>query len=105
LAEDVAVLARALATHEQLACAQLLAWLFDGPAQALACATRDLGDLKPEEVVAAELLAPLSRAGPAVEVLRCAIELGTRHTHPDLPATYAAPLPQRPQRQHAAARE
>ncbi len=75
LAEDVAVLARARATHEQLACAQLLAWLFDGPAQALACATRDLGDLKPEEVVAAELLAPLSRAGPAVEVLRCAIEL------------------------------
>ncbi len=75
LAEDVAVLARALSTHPQLACAQLLAWLFDEPDQALACATRDLGELQPEEVASAELLAPLCRAGPAIEVLRCAVEL------------------------------
>ena len=75
LAEDAAVLGRSLASHETLARAQLLAWLFDDAERAAAVAQRDLGELHADEVDRPALLAPLIELGPALEVLRCAAEL------------------------------
>ncbi|MBI4699710.1 MAG: hypothetical protein HY744_00860 [Deltaproteobacteria bacterium] len=92
LGEDAAVLGRVLVTHELLARAQLLAWLFAGGEQAGACAERDLAQLRPDEVADPSLLAPLAAAGPAVELLRCAAEL-ERDAHGRLPPAELDPGP------------
>lgn len=70
LAEDAAVLAKALATHDLLARAQALAWVFPSADAARAATARDLVDL--------ERSAPLDvalSAAAGVEVLRAAAEL------------------------------
>jgi len=75
LAADAVVLGRVLATHELLARAQLLAWLFQGLDRARAVAGVDLADLAASDVDEPSVLAELCELGPAVEVLRCACEL------------------------------
>lgn len=72
LGQDVRVLERVVTSHDALARLQLLAWLFDGTEQAVACAQDDLTMLDPASVAEPALLRGLQRAGPAVEVLRCA---------------------------------
>ena len=75
LGEDAQVLGRALDSHQALARAQLLGWLFDTVAQASAHAATDLAALAASDVAEPSLLAPLAAAGPGVELLRCAAEL------------------------------
>ncbi len=81
LAEDAGVLQRLLPTHAALAHAQLLAWLFDEVAQALAVAEVDVAQLAAAQVARPWALAGLrgEAAGVvagaplhAVELLRCA---------------------------------
>lgn len=72
LGADAALLGELLATHEQLAMVQGLAWLFDGIELARASADRDLAALSANDVSSGALLALLRDAGPAVELLRCA---------------------------------
>lgn len=75
LAEDAATLGVLAPDHDALAHLQLVAWLFESPTQAEACADRELARLGRHEVAAPELLAPLVALGPAAEVLRAAAEL------------------------------
>lgn len=75
LGEDARVLARLLDDHEVLARVQLLAWLFVEVGRARSVALVDLAALSPDAVDAPELLPALRRAGDAVEILRCAVEL------------------------------
>jgi len=75
LAEDAATLGVLAPDHHTLAHLQLVAWLFDTPAQAEACADRELARLAPHEVAAPEILPSLVALGPAAEVLRAAAEL------------------------------
>ena len=90
LGEDAATLAQVLPSHEQLARAQLLAWLFDDVGQAALSADRELAALVPDEVARPGLLAALQAAGPAVEVLRCAALL-EQEAHGQLPAPVLQP--------------
>jgi len=75
LAEDADALGRLLITHEALAEAQLLAWLFDDLDRASRVAATDLADLRAEDVDRPRLLAVLLRQLAGVELLRCACEL------------------------------
>lgn len=72
LARDAEVLGRVVTSHEGLASLQLLAWLHSTIDGARGCAELELTQLTSMQVDAPELLLPLSRMGPAVEVLRCA---------------------------------
>jgi hypothetical protein len=74
LGEDAAILGRVLPTHEALANAQRLAWLFRSAERAEACAGRDLAELGAADVDAPALLPGLA-GDAAVEVLRAAAEL------------------------------
>ncbi|MBW2456962.1 MAG: hypothetical protein JRI68_20780, partial [Deltaproteobacteria bacterium] len=84
---------------EELARAQLLAWLFDDVDQAASTSERDLGELEQDQVARSQLLSPLMAACPAVEVLRCAalLEHQAQAELPDLdfdePALSAALAP------------
>lgn len=71
LAEDAEVLAT-VADHPALIRLQLLAWLFDTPERAQACADRDLAQMTEGDVDAPELLPAVTLALPLVEVLRAA---------------------------------
>jgi len=75
LGEDVRVLAGVLATHEALAAANLLAWLWKDSAAARAATDRELASLGPAEVDDPGALSVLCALGPAAEVLRAAAEL------------------------------
>ncbi len=75
LAEDAEALGVLAPGHEDLARAQLVAWLFRDHARARACATRDLSELRAEDVDAPELLEPLTHSERAAELLRVAAEL------------------------------
>jgi hypothetical protein len=70
LAEDAAVLATTLASHEHLARAQALAWAFPSADAARAVAARDLDALEKNDALSLAL-----SAGPGAEVLRAAAEL------------------------------
>ena len=70
LAEDATVLANALATHELLARAQALAWVFPSADAARAAAAQDLADLERSVALHVALA-----AGASAEVLRAAAEL------------------------------
>jgi hypothetical protein len=72
LGEDARVLARVASTHEVLARAQALAWVFDRPE---AFAERELVTLSNHEVADAGALAIVRSAGPVAEILRAAAEL------------------------------
>lgn len=72
LARDAEVLGRVVMSHEGLASLQLLAWLHSTVDAARGLAELELTQLTSTQVDAPELLLPLSRMGPAVEVLRCA---------------------------------
>ena len=87
LAEDAAILGQLSQSHDALVRLQLLAWLFRSDEDARPSAPRDLSELTAAEGADAALLAELSAAGPAVELLRCAAEL-ERPVHALLP-----PLP------------
>lgn len=99
LGEDAALLGQVLPTHELLARAQLLGWLFDEVEQAMSSSERDLAALEPSQFVRPQLLRSLVAAGPAVEVLRCAalLEHQAQAELPDLefdePALSAALAP------------
>ena len=84
LGQDIGVLERVVDTHESLARLQLLAWLFITTERAMASASEELALVHPSSVDDSQLLAPLLRAGPAVEVLRCAalLEIDTWATLP-----------------------
>lgn len=75
LGEDAELLGRLLPTHQSLARAQLLAWLFDTIEQVRAASALELSELGPEQVAEPRTLELLIDAGPAIEVLRCAAEL------------------------------
>lgn len=90
LGQDAALLGTLLATHEQLARAQLIAWLFDSVEQVSGAAGGELAELQAAQVAAPELLPVLVRAGPAVEVLRCAAELELDALAELPPASYDA---------------
>jgi hypothetical protein len=68
--DDAALLASLLPTHDALAEAQLLAWLWDTPERAR---SKDLSQLTADEVDAPGLLSHLH--GPGVEILRANAEL------------------------------
>jgi hypothetical protein len=84
LGEDIQALGGILTTHEKLAEAQLLAWLFVSIERAEDTASRDLSQLEEDDVDAPEILPRLAAMGPAIEVLRCAAEL-EREAHASLP--------------------
>ncbi|MDB4934204.1 MAG: hypothetical protein JWP87_1176 [Labilithrix sp.] len=69
------MLSAALATHERLAAAHALAWVFDTEEQVAAARTRELADLGEADVADAAALATARSVGPAAEVLRAAAEL------------------------------
>jgi len=75
LGEDAENLGRVLTTHESLAQAQLLAWLFHSIERARRCEERDLAELGKDDVDRPDLLPPLVRIGAGVEILRAAAEL------------------------------
>ena len=75
LAQDVRVIASALASHDALARAQVLAWLWTDAAGARAATLRDLTQLTDADVADAAALKTLRELGPAAEVLRAAAEL------------------------------
>ncbi len=85
LGEDGVVLGQVLGTHELLARAQLLAWLFDEVEEAVSCSDRDLAELEPSQLAHPQLLGTLVAVGPAVEVLRCAALL-EHHAQAELPS-------------------
>lgn len=70
LGGDRSLLAAALPTHARLARAQLVAWLFADLDQAVACSSRDLRDLRPEDVARPWLLPALVAEEAGVELLR-----------------------------------
>lgn len=72
LGEDAQVLGRAVGSHQALARAQLLGWLFHTVEQASVHAATDLGELVTSDVAEPSLVGPLAAAGPSVELLRCA---------------------------------
>lgn len=72
LGEDAVVLGRVAATHDSLSFLQLLAWLYVSIERAEACAVSTLEDSGSDDVDEPALLPVLQRAGPAVEILRCA---------------------------------
>ncbi|MBK7586642.1 MAG: hypothetical protein IPI67_41460 [Myxococcales bacterium] len=75
LAEDALALGRLLPGHSELASAQLLAWLFEDVRRASSSLPGELGSLTADQVDAPELLEPLARCGPGVELLRLAAEI------------------------------
>lgn len=75
LGDDAVMLGHLLGTHDVLAAAQCLAWLFRSPARAEAAAGRDLADLAPEDVDAPALLPGVRKTGAAAEILRATAEL------------------------------
>ena len=87
LGEDAIALAALLPSHELLATAQLVAWLFESVEQAMACADRDLLALGPGDVDDAAALRALVLPSPAhagAEFLRCAALLEAE-AHASLP--------------------
>ena len=79
LAEDCRLLGQILNTHESLARAQVLAWLFDDLEQIAATRDCELTALDVAHVANAEALATLCRDIPALEILRAAAELEADH--------------------------
>ena len=75
LAEDLHVLTRTALTHDVLARAQTLAWVFASPAEAGRVVDRVLSELVDGDVTSFDALATASSAGPIVEILRAAAEL------------------------------
>lgn len=75
LADDALAIAGAASTHELLAAAQLVAWLFDDHARAEACSDRMLEELTPKDVDDPGVLRALQQHRVAAEVLRAAAEL------------------------------
>jgi hypothetical protein len=75
LGEDARILGGALASHDGLARAQLLAWLWREEADVRAVAHRDLGDLGAPDVADPVALRVIQELGAAVEILRAAAEL------------------------------
>ena len=76
LGSDARALASLLGTHEALARAQALAWVFDTEGDVAAAQSRDLAELADADVRDARALAIARAAGEApLEVLRAAAEL------------------------------
>lgn len=75
LGDDVRVLASALATHDALAAANLLAWLWKDGAAVRAATDRELASLGAADVADPAALMALCALGPAAELLRAAAEL------------------------------
>ena len=96
LGADLAALAAVARDHHTLVAMQQLAWLWRDPEQALACADRELSQLRAEDVAEPALLPSLLRSATAVELLRCAalLELEAYRRLPapelDLPALSGA---------------
>lgn len=84
LASDVA---RAAPTHDALARAQLLAWMFRDVQNAARAFDRSLAELRPDDVARPELLRALA-GDPAAELLFCAVALEAG-AHASLPAIAA----------------
>jgi hypothetical protein len=79
LAEDARILERALARHDALARAQLLAWLWRDEAHVRDAAARELRDLRDADVADPAALGLLQGLGAPVEILRAAAELELPH--------------------------
>jgi hypothetical protein len=75
LGEDARVLAAALASHERLARAQLLAWLWRDETEAGAATASDLRDLDASDVADPAALEVVQALGAPAEVLRASAEL------------------------------
>ncbi|MBX3219969.1 MAG: hypothetical protein KF795_05575 [Labilithrix sp.] len=75
LGEDVATLARAATSHDLLARAQALAWVFDSAEAPARASAKDLDELTAEDVTSLEPLDLARSAGAVAEVLRAATEL------------------------------
>lgn len=75
LAEDAQLLARAAATHDVLARAHAVIWLFEGETDASAARARDLADLGVDDVRSPSALALAREVGGPAELLRAAAEL------------------------------
>lgn len=75
LGQDLGVIGGALATHDALARAQVLAWLWTDGASVRAATRSDLAELTPADVADETALRTLRELGPAAEVLRAAVEL------------------------------
>jgi len=75
LAEDVEVLRRSATSHDVLARAQALAWVFTSREESERAVDRPLASLTASDVASDEALAIASSAGPLAEVLRAAAEL------------------------------
>lgn len=74
LGDDAKVLAASLSSHDDLARAQMLAWLFRERGRARACFERSLAELSASDVDEAALLSLLANH-PAAEVLWCSVAL------------------------------
>jgi hypothetical protein len=72
LGDDLAPIATAVRTHDALVRAQLVAWLFEDVAHAVALADRDLRDLAPAEVARPSLLAVVLEDEAGAELVRAA---------------------------------
>ncbi|MBX3192442.1 MAG: hypothetical protein KF819_35955 [Labilithrix sp.] len=75
LADDAALLARTSTTHERLARAQILAWVWRDTSRVRAAIARDLASLTDRDVDDASALSWAQRAGPDAEILRATAEL------------------------------
>jgi hypothetical protein len=75
LATDVAVIARTVTTHDELARVQALAWVFEAASDVERVADRELDTLGAEDVASSEALTIARAAGPNAEVVRAAAEL------------------------------
>lgn len=69
------MIAGAALTHDVLARAQALAWVFDDAVTQERVADRELASLGPGEVASSDALAIATSSGPVAEVLRAAAEL------------------------------
>lgn len=79
LGDDARHLAAALATHDALAAAHGVAFLFEGERQACAASSFDLADMPASLVVDPRALALARTAGAGAEILRAAAELELPH--------------------------
>lgn len=79
LAQDIAVLAQVLDTHERLAKAQVLAWLFLDLDQSARVASSEIHELDPGQVASPAALRAICNLGFRVECLRAAAELEAEH--------------------------
>lgn len=84
LAEDAHAIGLLATTHDALVGAQLVAWLFRTKERARACEGRALGELRADDVDAPELLASVTLAGDASELVWCAALL-EEEAHARLP--------------------